>query len=169
MREWLLPTVFAGSCFVAYVAIAIRNTRRQVARTLARRANPTRDEFLSRMLPDVSLETAEFLWDSASRCLTPRLTPHPDDDLVHDLPIDDDDWSLDWPSDFARLRNFSDKAYPEWPEDWPVTLRNYGIWLEIGLRRLPDLTHPAPYPRRNARRVDMAVSRRQPQDEGDQP
>ncbi|WP_336978991.1 hypothetical protein [Altererythrobacter fulvus] len=113
--------------------MAVRNTRKQAARTLSRRTNPNRDQFLLLMAPDVSRITAEFLWESASFYLEPRLAPHPEDDLVRDLPIDGDDWSMDWPAEFARRRGFDEKDLPAWPEGWPVTLRNYGKWLDMGL------------------------------------
>lgn len=86
------------------------------------------------MRPDTMEATANFLWDTAVIYLQPRLAPHPDDDLVRDLPIDDGDWSMDWPREFADLHGFSEMDYPDWPEGAAVTLRNYGRWLEAGLK-----------------------------------
>ena len=86
------------------------------------------------MARDVSPTAAEYIWETAQFYLAPRLTPHPNDDLVDDLPIDDGDWSVDWPVDFAKRHGFSDKLYPDWPDGWPATLRNYGKWLDMGLR-----------------------------------
>ncbi|WP_170234895.1 hypothetical protein [Croceicoccus sediminis] len=51
--------------------------------------------------------------------------------MVRDLPIDEDDWSLDWPRDFARHHGFDESDLPDWPEGWPVTIRNYGRWLNM--------------------------------------
>lgn len=85
------------------------------------------------MRPDVTEATAHFLWDTAALYLRPRLAPHPDDDLVRDLPIDNGDWSVDWPREFADLHGFSESSYPDWPSDWAVTMRNFGKWLDFGL------------------------------------
>lgn len=132
LPEWVLPAAFVSAVFSVFVGFAWRNYRRQIARTHARRTNPSRDEFVSIMGSDVSAEATDFLWDTALFYLKPRLTPHPDDDLARDLPIDDGDWSMDWPRDFADLHGFDQSAYPDWPQDTPVTLRNFGIWLDAG-------------------------------------
>ena len=83
------------------------------------------------MEADVSSAAAEFLWETALLYLKPRLTPHPDDDLVRDLPIDSDDFSMDWPRDFAKRQGFHESSFPDWPEGWTVTVRNYGRWLDM--------------------------------------
>lgn len=90
------------------------------------------------MAADVSHDATEFLWDTALIYLRPKLTPHPEDDLVADLPIDSDDWSMDWPRDFARRHGFDEKIYPIWPEGWPVTVRNFGQWLDFGRTKASD-------------------------------
>ncbi len=82
---------------------------------------------------DVSPEVSEFLWDTMLFYLAPRLFPHPDDDLK-DLPIDDHDWSMDRPRDFAERHEFAEDDLPNWPSSWPVTVRNYGKWLDLGLK-----------------------------------
>ncbi|AKM08964.1 hypothetical protein AB433_01615 [Croceicoccus naphthovorans] len=115
-------------------AIAARNTRRQINTTFARRKNLEQSEFLALMYNDCAPEAAEFLWETTKFYLAPRLTPHPDDDLFRDLPIDDEDWSIDWPRDFARQYGFSESDLPEWPKEQPVTIRNYGRWLSTGIR-----------------------------------
>ena len=130
MPEWLFATLFVGIAALVVGTIAWRNTARQIARTAARRPNPTKDEFLSMMAPDVTRETALFLWDTAIGYLEPSLTPHPDDDLTK-LPILDDDWSIDWPGDYACLNGFHESNLAEWPEGWPPTLRNLGKWLDM--------------------------------------
>ncbi len=131
--DWVIAVPFAVILLIIIVFIGHRNTQRQIAQTLTRRANPSREEFLALMAEDTSPAAAEFLWETTLFYLAPRLTPHPDDDLVGDLPIDDEDWSMDWPVDFAKRHGFSDKVYPDWPEGWPATLRNYGKWLDMGL------------------------------------
>lgn len=138
LPEWLAQTLFVLAVAGILFAIAIRNTRRQIAATIARRRNPTREEFIAGMISDVSPRTAAFLWDTAFDCLKPRLTPHPDDDLVKDLPIDHDDWSLDWPRDFAQQCAFDESNLPDRPEGWPTTIRNYGRWLDLGVEQARD-------------------------------
>jgi hypothetical protein len=136
--EWVVPAAFVALFLAAWIGVAWRNTREQISRTLKRRANPTREAFFAMMTADVSPDATEFLWDTALLYLRPKLTPHPDDDLVADLPIDGDDWSMDWPRDFARRHGFDEKFYPIWPEGWPVTVRNFGQWLDMGRARASD-------------------------------
>jgi len=57
------------------------------------------------------------------------LTPDPDD-LLHDLPIHEDDWSLDWPDDWAERKGFDASNFPDWLDDCPPTVRNYARWLD---------------------------------------
>lgn len=132
MPDWLFATLFVASGVGIMLAIAWRNTNRRLAATAARRPNPTRVEFLKAMQADVSPAAAEFLWETALPYLEPRLTPHPEDDLVQDLAINADDVSMDWPRDFARRQGFHDSNLPDWPEGWPLTIRNYGRWLDMG-------------------------------------
>lgn len=135
MPDWLLPTGFVALCLVAWIGFAWRNTLRQIARTSAKRPNPSREEFDALLGSRVSRASADFLWETMMFHLQPRLTPHPDDDLVRDLPIDSDDWSMEWPRDFAIRRGFDESAFPDWPKDVPVTVRNFARWLDLGERR----------------------------------
>lgn len=80
---------------------------------------------------DVDAETAGWLWDQALPYYQ-GVTPHPDDDLTKDAMIDDGDWSMDWPSEFAKRHGFSEKMYTDWPEEWTATFRNLGRWLDLG-------------------------------------
>lgn len=133
MPDWIAPTGFVAICLAIWIAIASRNTAKQINATLERRPNPTREQFRDMLAGDVSPEASEFLWNTAILYLRPRLTPHPDDRLDRDLPIDDGDWSMDWPRDFAREKGFDEKLYPDWPDGWPITLRNFGRWLDMGV------------------------------------
>ncbi len=126
LAHWLIPATFVVASFGIWLGIAWRNTRMKQARLLARRPKPVKAEFTEQMLRNVSATAVEFLWDTAAFYLEPKFTPHPDDDLVKDLWVDDGDWSMDWPRLFAEQQGFSEKAYPDWPKDWPVTLRNFG-------------------------------------------
>lgn len=134
LPDWFVATIFVGTFLITLFAAAWRNTKRQIMRTLAKRPNPTRAEFVSMMASSVSMEASEFLWDSAIPCLelnAPLLSPHPDDDLVQDLPIDDEDWSMEWPVLWAEQQGFHESNLPAWPEGWPATIRNYGRWLDM--------------------------------------
>ena len=128
--EWLAGTLFVGGFLLIVGAIAWRNTSRKIARTKAKRPSPTREEFIAMMKNDVSESTAEFLWDSAMENIEPWLAPHPDDDLVKDLPIAEEDWSMEWPRAYAERAGFHESNLADWPEDWPPTLRNFGKWLD---------------------------------------
>lgn len=132
MPGWLLPTGFVVCGLAVWFAVAFRNTRSQIAATKARRPNPSRDEFIEMMASDCPEYVAVFLWETAMPYLAPHLTPHPDDDLLRDLPIDEDDWSMDWPRDFATQEGFHESNLPDWPKGWATTIRNYGRWLSMG-------------------------------------
>lgn len=135
LPDWLLATLVVGAFLGILFGVAWRNTKRQIRETLARRSNPTETEFMGLMSGDVSEEAARFLWQTTLPYLEfhkPPLTPHPDDDLVKDLPIDDDDISMDWPREWAEQQGFHESNLPDWPKEWSVTLRNYGRWLDMG-------------------------------------
>ena len=130
--EWLAVTllvIFGLSIAMLYGFWSIRRAHRRVAAT---RPNPTRQQFIALMEEDCSPEVSDFLWRKAVYYVEPRLTPHPDDDLMLDLKIDDDDIAMDWPRDWAEQRGFHDSNLPDWPKEWPATIRNFGRWLDIG-------------------------------------
>lgn len=130
--EWLARTLFVAA-FLAIVfgsaGIVLTKARTRLA---ARRTNPTYEEFMALMRTDVGVDTAQFLWDTVLPYVKPQLTPHPDDELANDLCIYDGDWSMDWPREYAERRGFHDSNLPDWPEGWPVTVRNFGRWLDMG-------------------------------------
>jgi hypothetical protein len=129
--EWLAKTTFVLAVLAICVTSGIVLQRRGWARLAVKRPNPTQDEFLELISDSVSLHTAEWLWNVALPYYG-SLTPHPDDHLAKDAMIDDDDWGMDWPRDFADYSGFSEKSYPDWPPDWPATIRNFGRWLDLG-------------------------------------
>jgi hypothetical protein len=134
LPEWLLAGLFVVAALTIWFGIAWRNTTKRVHETAARRANPTETEFMQMMRADVSEDASAFLWKSALpylECFRPKLTPHPDDDLVQHLPIDDDNFGMDWPREWAELKGFHESNMADWPEGWPVTIRNYGRWLDM--------------------------------------
>ena len=134
LPNWLAETLLVIAALLVWFGIAWRNTRKTISQLKQGRPSPTREEFLALIQPDVRRETAEFLWDTTIFYLAPDLTPHPDDELS-DLPIDEDDWGMDWPRDFANESGFHESNIPDWPEGWPVTIRNYGRWLELAVIR----------------------------------
>ena len=129
----LMPWAFALAVLSLVIWRAIRNTSKMVERTLERRPNPTKEEFLTGMTSDVSPTTSNFLWETILPYVAPKLAPHPDDHLWHDLPIDEDDVTTDWSSDFAKSHGRKLESWPDWPIDVPVTVRNFGRWLDSGL------------------------------------
>ena len=132
--EWLFASLFVLSGLGIWFGIAWRNTGKQVRKTSARRINPTEAEFMQMMRVDVSEAASAFLWKTALPYLElyrPPLAPHPEDDLVQDLPINDDDFGMDWPREWAELKGFHESNMPDWPEGWAVTIRNYGRWLDM--------------------------------------
>lgn len=133
MPDWAWPWATGIAVVALLIGVAWRNTERMISNTLARRDNPTREEFIALLERDVSNETAAFMWDTMIVYLEPRLAPHPMDHLALDLPIDDDDPTLDWLPSFAELHGKNHKDWPEWLKDWKGTVQNFARWLELGL------------------------------------
>ena len=130
--EWLAVTLWIVIALTMLCIWGMAHIRKAHRRLLARRPNPTEALFLSLMAEDVHPQTAKFLWDKALSYVKPTLAPHPEDHLSQDLKIDDDDWGMDWPRDFAELKGFHESNFPDWPEGWPTTVRNLGRWLDMG-------------------------------------
>lgn len=134
LTEWLAKLLFVAF-FLALLGIyGFYSIGKAHGRVVTRRSNPTHAQFVQMMATDCSSEAAEFLWQKAIFYLEPKLTPHPDDELGDDLCIDDDDWSMDWPREWAERLGFHESNLPDWPESWPPTIRNYGRWLSMGSR-----------------------------------
>ncbi|MFO6446583.1 hypothetical protein ACLBKU_05500 [Erythrobacter sp. NE805] len=129
--EWLALGDFVLGALGLWLGLGAWLLRRAHRRVAARRPNPTEAETLDMMARDTSPEAARFVWTQALRYVEPQLTPHPDDDLIKDLCIDDDDLGMDWPQEWADQRGFSMQALPEWPKDWTPTVRNYARWLDL--------------------------------------
>jgi hypothetical protein len=104
--------------------------QRAYGRVAARRPNPTEAEFLAMMAQACSPEAARFVWEQALPYVTPHLTPHPDDLLLDDLCIDDGDF-MDWPQVWADHQGLPESNLPDWPKDWPLTVRNFARWLGL--------------------------------------
>lgn len=131
LPEWLARTIFVIGVLATWFGIGFVLHRRGMRRLAVKRPNPARAEFIEMLSGDVAEATAIWLWDQARVYYAP-LTPHPDDHLSDDAMIDDGDWSMDWPKEFAEVQGFNEKAYPDWPKEWPATIRNFGRWLDMG-------------------------------------
>jgi len=142
LPEWLAQSI-VGALVVLAIGLLVgwlgkRNTDAQIAELLAKRGNLSRDEFFTLMAPDVSRDASEFLWEASLDALSffkPEVTIHPDDHLLDDVPVDEGEWSLDWPGEWADQQGIREKNLPDWPEDWPATIRNFGLWLDLGAVR----------------------------------
>lgn len=133
LPEWAFATLFVFTSVVFAGALAWRNRKRQIQNTLALRPNLNRVEFLELIAADVSPATAAFIYDHADELLgmfNPRITCHPDDDFIADLPIHAEEWFEFWPAAWAEQQGIAEDSFPDWPENWPTTVRNYGRWLD---------------------------------------
>lgn len=135
--EWLAVTGFVVTALASWLAAGFLLIRRAHRRVAARRPNPTEAEFLASLERESSPEAARFVWEQALRYVAPRLTPHPDDDLVKDLCIDDDDLGMDWPRGWAEYSGTAEGDLPPWPEGWLPTVLNYARWLDMAKRQTP--------------------------------
>lgn len=129
--EWLALTSFVVAVLVVCLAMGFVMVRRAHRRVAARRPNPTEAEFFAMMAQDCSPKAARFMWEQALFCVEPRLTPHPDDLLLNDLCIDDGDVTMDWPQVWAEQQGLAESDLPDWPKDWPLTVRNFARWLDL--------------------------------------
>jgi len=131
VSEWVVATGFVATGLAIWIGLGFWGIRRAYNRVAARRPNPTEAEFLAMMAQDCSPEAAQFVWEQTLPYVTPRLTPHPDDLLIDDLCIDDDDIEVDWISDWADRKGLVASDLPDWPEVWPLTVRNFARWLDL--------------------------------------
>ena len=130
--EWMAVTLWVGTGLAIALGYGYWTIRRAHQQVAFQRDNPSKEQFLAEMRSDCTLEVSDFLWEKTLYYVEPRLTPHPDDDLILDLKIDDDDIAMDWPREWAEQRGFHDSNLPNWPEEWPATIRNFGKWLDMG-------------------------------------
>jgi hypothetical protein len=131
VSEWVAATGFVAAGLAIWLGFGAWLHRRALKRVAARRPNPTEAEFLAMMAQDCSPEAAQFMWEQALPYIAPRLTPHPDDLLIDDLCIDDDDIDMGWISDWADRKGLAASELPDWPEVWPLTVRNFARWCDL--------------------------------------
>jgi hypothetical protein len=128
---------FAAGCvglFLIYSLIVSRRDKRQVAALAVRRENVGREQFITMLANDCEPDVAEFLWDE----LVPEwaywhagLTPHPDDDFLKDLSIDDEE-PQDWLEHYCESRGLDWHHWTNWDRSQPTTVRNFARWLSNG-------------------------------------
>lgn len=78
------------------------------------------------MRGDVDEDVAAWMWDRLQVYYRP-LTPYPDDRLVDDARID-----MDWIPEFAKATGLDHKKWPDWPDGWALTVRNFARFLQLG-------------------------------------
>lgn len=127
--EWLAMTLWVVGALLIWLALGFFVHRRGRRRLAAKRACISKPEFVVSLAPEVEGRIAEWLWDQADPYYQP-LRPHPDDHLLRDAMIDDGDIGMDWVSDFAKAMNLDEKRFPDWPNGWDLTMRNYARWLQ---------------------------------------
>jgi hypothetical protein len=114
--------------FALFWMIALRKWRKQQQLLLAKRANPSKAQFVETLGEDADPDVAEWLWHELIVYLRPHLAPHPNDHLLDDLRIDPGD-PEDWLREFCNRNGLAYKDFPGWPADRQLTVRNLAIWL----------------------------------------
>ena len=132
--EWLPVTLLLVAALAAWMAWGFHALRKGHRRLAEKRPSPTRGEFLAMMRGEVDEDIAAWLWDQTEVYYSP-LAPHPDDHLIDDAMIDDDDIGLDWVPQFAAATGLDDKTWPDWPAGWDLTVRNFARFLQLGRDR----------------------------------
>jgi hypothetical protein len=129
--EWLALTLYACVALAVWMAWSFRSIRMAHRRLAEKRPSPDREQFLAMMRDDVDEDVAAWMWDELQVYYRP-LTPHPDDQLIDDVKIDDDDIGLDWLPAFAKAQGLDHRSWPDWPEGWALTVRNFARFLQLG-------------------------------------
>ncbi|MEQ1640731.1 MAG: hypothetical protein ABL881_07965 [Novosphingobium sp.] len=130
-NDLVVPLLATAALLGFWFVANRRTTTNNVTSILDRRESPSQEEFLRMMESDVSRETAESLWDLFGSCLPPQVKPHPSDNVIEDL-FADKIFKSQWLYDFAQRNGFDHSDLPTWPSEWSVTVRNFGLWLDMG-------------------------------------
>ena len=130
LPEWLAVTLFVLVVLGGWLALAFVLHRRGRQRLAAKRPSLCREQFTALLAVDADADIAAWLWDQALPYYDPQ-TPHPDDHLLDDAMIDDDDIDLYWWREFAKAMALDEASWPQWPQDWPLTVRNFARWLQL--------------------------------------
>lgn len=132
MSGWWFAAGCFGLCLLLWALMA-QQWKRQALLLAARRPNPTREQFIALVAADSDADVAAHLWDELLPYWKPA-TPHPDDDFLIDLSIDEEE-PQDWLERFCKQHRHDWRAWPEWEMDRPTTVRNFAIWLSEGRRQ----------------------------------
>jgi hypothetical protein len=123
-------------CIFAWTYVAgERKLVRQKTALRARRANPTYEEFVTSLRSDCEADIADQLWQDLLVFYRPDMTPHPEDDVIQDMPIDHDEPN-DWLAHFCKANNMRVKDISPWPKNQQATIRNLARWFSENRQRL---------------------------------
>ena len=108
---------------------------RKAARLRAKRLNPSRTEFVEKLLDaNVDASVAEWLWERLSPEWRPGLSPHPNDNPLVDLPFDPCDPD-DWQEDFCKAFCIDAQDFSDWPEQTEPAIANMAKWYSDELTK----------------------------------
>lgn len=131
MIEWWSGAALGILLLILIGVIGTRQRKAKANELLRRRANVSRQEFIDLLTNDASADIAEFLWDELEFYCDFGLKPHPDDDFIKDLGIDDEEPN-DWLERYCAARGHNWEQWPEWNPDQSTTVRNFAVWLFDG-------------------------------------
>ncbi len=135
MREFALVAGVVVAVFAWIYVAGGRNLKRMKLALARRRPSPTREEFISMLAESCEADIAELLWDELFVFYKPDMTPHPDDDVIQDMPIDGEEPN-DWLSEFCKRNSLRLKDITDWPKDQSATVRNLASWFSENRKRL---------------------------------
>jgi hypothetical protein len=128
----LIEFAFGAAAFVILFAViwvvGNRKFNRQKQLLAQRRPSPPRDEFIAMLASDCEADVVELMWDELLVFYRPDMTPHPDDDFLNDLAIDDEE-SNDWLATFCKRNELREKDISDWSKGAPSTIREFARWL----------------------------------------
>lgn len=129
-----------GAAFLVFVLAVIsvvgsRKFNRMKQALARRRPSPTREDFVAMLASDCEADVAELIWEELLVFYRPDMTPHPDDDFLKDLAIDDDEPN-DWLAEFCKRNGLRERDISDWNLGTPSTIRNFSRWLSENRLRL---------------------------------
>lgn len=130
VAEWQAKTIWVVACLAVTLAAGFAMHWRARRRLVVKRQSPTRETFVFLLSGKVDADIAAWLWTQLLPYYRP-LTPHPDDHLRDDAMIDDDEIDSSWRPDLVRDGSSDEIRWPEWPDDWDLTVVNYARWLQL--------------------------------------
>jgi len=131
LRGWFGAIALIIAVFLLIQLVGNRQQKRIAVALRARRPNLTREEFVALLADATDTGAAEFLWEELLPYWKPNLTPHPDDDFLKDLLIDDEE-PEDWLKRYCDRFGHDWRSWPPWAAEQPTTVRNFARWLTNG-------------------------------------